>query len=53
MFGYFVQIKERLYSLVTRTVTAKSEEKNIQDDNFIPSSGSVELRGLYSVTYKV
>lgn len=39
MMGSFLKIKERNLKLVTRTVTAKAEEQNIKDDNYIPTSG--------------
>lgn len=39
MLGAFVKIKEQQIKLVTRTVTSKSEQKNITDDNYIPPSG--------------
>ena len=41
MFGSFVKLKERNLKLVTRTVTAKAEEQNVKDDNYIPPPGHV------------
>ena len=39
MFGSFIKLKEKTFKLVTRTVTTKSEEQNVKQDNFIPASG--------------
>lgn len=39
MLGSLVKIKERNFKLVTRTVTSKSEEQSIKDDNHIPPPG--------------
>lgn len=39
MLGSLVKIKERNLKLVTRTVTAKSEEQSISNDDYIPPPG--------------
>ena len=39
MFGSMIKIKERNLKVVTRTVTAKSEEKSLKDDDFMSPAG--------------
>ena len=41
--GEMIVLFERSKKVLTRTVTAKSEDKAIQDDNYISPAGTYQL----------